>query len=310
MQDAENLRILMAMSHNQNTALSGNDGDSSVGSSGPRPDSITRARHQATYVAKATARRIRWTVPDLLGSRPHELHPPRRLSFVGHGDFRQTGLEYLDHFQKLAGLTPADRVLDMGCGIGRMAIPLMPFLGDGSYAGFDVGREMIGWCQRNITLQRPNFEFTWAPIYNRKYNPFGRVAGNEFRFPYPDSSFDFAFAISLFTHLLRDEVRHYLAETARVLRPGGTCLLTFFLLTPEAEREIAAGRAAFDFRYGIDGGSTIDPHQPEEAVAYRVEEVRTMLEDTGLYVSEPIFYGLWANAPEGIAGQDIVVASR
>jgi SAM-dependent methyltransferase len=191
-----------------------------------------------------------------------------------------------------------------------MAIPLMDYLQGGSYSGFDVGRGMISWCKRHITRQRPDFEFTWAPIYNRKYNPFGRIRGSEFRFPYPDSSFDFGFATSLFTHLLRDEVQHYLAETARVLRPGGTCLLTFFLLSPDAMKEIAAGRAAFNFRYEIDGGLTFDADQPEEAVAYRVDEIRSMLSETGLIVQEPIHYGLWCNTPGGVAGQDIIVARR
>ena len=160
-------------------------------------------------------------------------------------------------------------MLDVGCGIGRMALPLTCYLEGGSYAGFDVGREMVRWCQRTITPRWPNFEFSWASVYNGKYNPFGKHAGTEFRFPYEDACFDFAFATSLFTHLLRDEVHHYLGETARVLRPGGTCLLTFFLLTPEAEAEIAAGRAML--RLPPPGRRRPDhrPGQPEEAVASR-----------------------------------------
>jgi SAM-dependent methyltransferase len=198
----------------------------------------------------------------------------------------------------------------MGCGIGRMALPLTGYLEGGSYAGFDVGKEMIGWCRRNITARHPEFEFTWAPVFNSKYNPFGDVSGTEFRFPYEDDSFDFAFATSLFTHLLRDEVAHYLSETARVLRPGGRCLLTFFLLTPEAEREVAAGRAMLDIGHPIDGGATSDPRRPEEAVAYRPEVVRAMLEAAGLALREPIHPGLWANAEGGLTLQDIVVARR
>ena len=111
-------------------------------------------------------------------------------------------------------------MLDVGSGLGRMAMPLTGYLDGGSYAGFDVGREMVRWCQRTITPRWPDFEFTWASVYNGKYNPFGKQSGTEFRFPYEDADFDFAFATSLFTHLLRDEAQHYLAETARVLKPG------------------------------------------------------------------------------------------
>ncbi len=267
-------------------------------------------RAKAIYLLKAVARWVRWAPADLLRNRRGPLLPPRRLAFVGAGDFEQTGRQFLGYFTELGGLRPGDRVLDIGCGIGRMALPLTGYLQGGSYAGFDVGREMIGWCNRNIAARHPEFEFAWAPVHNPKYNPFGHLSGNEFRFPYADDSFDFAFATSLFTHLLRDEVGHYLAETARVLKPGGRCLLTFFLLTPEAEREVAAGRAMLDIRHQVEGGVTSDPRQPEEAVAFRPEEVREMLAAAGLTLREPIHPGLWANAEGGLTLQDIVVAHR
>jgi SAM-dependent methyltransferase len=269
-------------------------------------------RDRAIYLLKAAGRRAFWAPYDLLHRRERRsrLLPPRGLSFVGGGDFEQTGREFLGHFAELGGLRPGDDVLDVGCGIGRMAIPLTGYLRGGSYAGFDVGREMIRWCQRNVTTRHPEFEFSWAPVYNRKYNPFGDVSAAGFRFHYPDSSFDFAFATSLFTHLVHDEAEHYLGEIARVLRPGGTCFLTFFLLSAEAEREMAAGRAAFRFEHEIDGAATTDPRLPEEAVAYRVEEARAMLERAGLAVREPIHSGGWANAPGAPTLQDVIVAER
>jgi SAM-dependent methyltransferase len=273
-----------------------------------------KAGARLLYLAKAVARYLRWLPPDLGRDREDGNGvpmPPRRLSFVGRGDFERTGNEYLSHFRELGGLRPGDRVLDMGCGIGRMAIPLMSYLDSGSYAGFDVGRAMIRWCSREITSRRPGFEFTWAPVYNQKYNPFGSVAASEFRFPYEDASFDFVFATSLFTHLVREETEHYLREAARVVRPGGTCFLTFFLLDEHAEREVAAGRASFDFRHQLDdGGFTTDPGQPEEAIAYRVGDLREMVKAAGLEVREPIRFGLWSNHPGGPAGQDVVLAQR
>lgn len=266
-------------------------------------------RAKAIYLLKALARRIRWGPSDLLRPRG-ELIPPRRLSFVGAGDFEETGREFLGYFVELGGLRPADRVLDIGCGIGRMAVPLTGYLEGGSYAGFDVGREMIRWCRRNITPRHPSFEFSWAPVHNAKYNPFGHLDAAEFQFPYGDGSFDFAFATSLFTHLRRDEVRHYLGETARVLRPGGRCLLTFFLLSAEAERAVAEGRAMLDMRHPVDGGATTDPRQPEEAIAFRPEVVRELMAAVGLEVEEPVRPGVWAGAPDGLTLQDLIVARR
>jgi len=267
-------------------------------------------RDKAIYLGKAAARRLLWAPSDLLRHlrAGGKLVPPRGLSFVGRSDFEQTGREFLGHLTELGGLKPTDRVLDAGCGIGRMAIPLASYLQGGSYEGFDVGREMVRWCERNITPRHPAFHFTWAPIYNRKYNPFGTLAAAEFRFPYQDDSFDFALATSLFTHLTPADTRHYLAELGRVLRPGASALLTFFLITPDSEGEIAAGRAAFDFRHEAGGALTTDPRQPEEAIAYRLEDIRGMLAEAGLPVSEPVHRGEWANAPGAPSFQDIVIA--
>ena len=266
-------------------------------------------RARAIYLLKALARRARWAPSDLLRPRG-EMVPPRRLSFVGAGDFEQTGREFLGYFTDLAGLRPNDRVLDIGCGIGRMAVPLTGYLEGGSYAGFDVGREMIRWCRRNITPRHPSFEFTWAPVHNAKYNPFGHLDGTEFSFPYEDASFDFAFATSLFTHLRLDEARHYLSETGRVLRPGGRCLLTFFLLTPEAERAVATGRAMLDMRHPVEGGATTDPRQPEEAIAFRPELIRELMGGAGLEVCEPVHHGAWSGAEGALTLQDLIVARR
>lgn len=266
-------------------------------------------RDKLLYLNKMIARRMIWAPADLLGRRGRDpLVPPRGLSFVGDGDFLQSGEQFLGYFTELGGLRRDDRVLDIGCGVGRMAVPLVRYLDGGSYAGFDVGREMIAWCRRKISARRPDFEFSWAPVYNSKYNPFGTIAASEYRFPYEDSSFDFAFATSLFTHLRRDDAAHYLSELARVLRPGGTCLLTFFLLTPDAERRLAEGSAWLDFRHPVEDGLTVNRRRPEEAVALREDALRAMTAAAGLTVRDPVHAGVWPGREDGLTLQDIVVA--
>ena len=128
-------------------------------------------------------------------------------------------------------------------GIGRVAIPLTQYLDkDVCYEGFDIVSSGIEWCQEKITWRYPNFHFELVDLHNSYYNPSGTASASDFRFPYEDGSFDFAFSTSVFTHMLPADVEHYLAEASRVLRLGGRLLATFLLLNEESGRD--SGRAS------------------------------------------------------------------
>jgi len=53
------------------------------------------------------------------------------MTFIGDGDFEQAGQVFKNYFIELADLRPSDKVLDVGCEIGRMAIPLTSYLSKG-----------------------------------------------------------------------------------------------------------------------------------------------------------------------------------
>jgi SAM-dependent methyltransferase len=239
-----------------------------------------------------------------------DLVPPQRLQFVGDGDFRQIGQEFARYFIELGGLKPSEDVLDVGCGVGRMALPLTSYLnGQGSYQGFDVVPYGVRWCQRNVTPRFPNFRFQVADIRNSMYNPDGEIAAAQYRFPFPDAEFDFAYATSVFTHMLPDEVGNYVGELARVLRPGGRCFATFFLLNEESRRLVAEGTSRYDFRHGGGVYRTIDPRTSEAAVAYDEEFVTGLLREHGLGLERQL-YGDWAGRREFLSHQDVLIARR
>ena len=267
---------------------------------------------KAYFVSKAVGRRIRWAPRDLsskLSRSADPLDPPLGISFVGHGDFRKVGEWYVAQFEQLGGLRPGDRVLDVGCGIGRMAVPLMDYVDDISYEGFDTSRAMIRWCQKNITKKNPNFVFKYAPIQNRKYNPFGTVKATEFRFPYEDAEFDFAFATSLFTHLGIEETQHYFEEISRVLKPGASAVVTFFLLGGEG-RPVDGRNTAYDFKYDFGQLKTTNAKEPEAAVGYPESILRQAVGTADLKVEDPITYGRWPEAAVGHDIQDMVVLRK
>ena len=245
---------------------------------------------------------------DVVLRRRDPLTPPRRLGFVGSGDFRAAGDEFRELFVSLGGLRPDEDVLDVGSGVGRGAIGLTGWL-QGRYEGIDIVRRGIEWCQQAITPRYPNFHFQVADVYNRHYNPVGRFSAAEYRFPFEDRSFDFVLLTSVFTHLLPADRDSYISEIARVLRPEGRCFATFFLLNSEARPSPQGARSQLNFRFSRPGYWTDNERIPEAAVAYEEADVRQELERGGLRIAK-VRYGVWSGRHDGIGWQDVVVAER
>jgi SAM-dependent methyltransferase len=142
------------------------------------------------------------TFDYLTGKRPDGV-PPRGKIFIGHGDYVKVGERYLTNFKELCGLKPDHAVLDIGCGIGRMAVPLTRYLNEkGSYDGFDIVKSGIDWCNKHIATKYPNFRFQYTGLYNQLYNTSDKVDASNFIFPYTNAKFDFVFLTSVFTHMM------------------------------------------------------------------------------------------------------------
>jgi SAM-dependent methyltransferase len=244
---------------------------------------------------------------DALLRRRDELTPPRRLAdYIGDSDFRATGDEFLRHFRELAQLHPEDRVLDVGCGIGRMARVLVPILRPpGSYDGFDIVLPGISWCREHYRATPAPFRFQHADVRNTLYNPAGRESAHDYRFPYREGSFDLVIATSVFTHLLAPSADHYLAQVARVLAPGGRLFCTWFLLSGDQRK---APPPPFGFQDVALPAAIADPATPEAAVAYDEGWLREHLSSHGLAL-RAIHHGSWSGRA-GSSRQDIVIAYR
>ena len=249
---------------------------------------------------------------DIILRQRNELTPPRRMtSFVGDGDFKAIGNAYLKIFIDICDLKPNARVLHIGRGIGRMAIPLTKFLSkDGSYEGFDLVSMGINWLRENISLKYPNFHFQLANVYNKQYNPKGQYDGHTYKFPYENESFDFVFATSVFTHMLPQDVTNYISEITRVLRRDGKCLMTFFILNSESLELIENGKSGLDFQYILGECRTMDENIPEGLVAYDESFIRSLCVKCGLSIEDPIRYGSWSGRQNAFRYQDIVVLSK
>ena len=222
------------------------------------------------------------------------------------------------HMKMLAERAPVDpghNVLELGCGIGRDAIPLTEILSSGSsYVGIDIDRRSIDWCSENITSRHPNFRFHYFDVRNKTYNPSGKISTSDVRLPASDESIDRVLAQSVFTHLLEADALHYFRELNRVLAPKGLVLATFFVATEsDMESSLASTAPFFRFPYACgDGFYVSDLEQPEGAVAVTPEKLQWLIERAGLELARPIELGYWLESRSDTLdfGQDVVLLSR
>jgi SAM-dependent methyltransferase len=261
-----------------------------------------------TRLAIRRAALFPWDLLDLMTGRRDELIPPRGLWFVGGGHFNEN--QFLESFVELCDLRPNHRVLDVGCGIGKQAVPLTKYLNaDGSYEGFDIVPEGIDWCERQIHRRFPNFRFRHVDIFNKHYNPHGKALPSQWHFPYLTGEFDFACAISVFTHMLPDAVRNYIIETARVVKPGAKSFLSFFLLNDQSRSLIARGQSDILLNNDLHGCAVLDPAFPETTVGLPEDFVKSCFKESGMTVST-VHYGSWCGRDKTHFYQDIVIATR
>lgn len=69
--------------------------------------------------------------------------------------------------------------------------------------------------------------------------------------------------------MLPEETDNYLNEIARVLKTGGRCFATFFVLDEAAEKQIQLNKASFDFSYDMGEYRLLDLHAKAGNVAYK-----------------------------------------
>jgi ubiquinone/menaquinone biosynthesis C-methylase UbiE len=104
-------------------------------------------------------------------------------------------------------INKCESILDFGCGCGRMMRQWKTLKGPKLF-GTDYNPLLVSWCQSNL----PFAEFT--------------VNSPTMPLSYPNESFDFIYAISVFTHLNEEMGNFWINELSRVLKPDGIIYMT------------------------------------------------------------------------------------
>ncbi len=139
--------------------------------------------------------------------------------------FIATAVRDVNRLEEYCDLTADSRLLDWGCGAGRLAVGVRERFGRiADYHGVDIQPELIEWAQENLAA--PGFRFTLLDVSNERYNPDGtpeRTLGAE------PGSVDVFYAYSVFSHMNDDDTPAYLRLIHEALAPGGRAFVTCFV---------------------------------------------------------------------------------
>jgi SAM-dependent methyltransferase len=119
-------------------------------------------------------------------------------------------------FMVAQGLEPAHNLLDIGCGSLRGGLHFIRYLDIGHYYGVEKEQVALAWAgseldRAGLAYRRPQLKQDGA-----------------FDFGHFGTSFDFALAQSVFTHLSLNDIIVCLMRLGRVLTVGGRFFATFF----------------------------------------------------------------------------------
>lgn len=215
--------------------------------------------------------------------------PPRRVQGDPPGGFVPAGDALVNLLISLAKLSQEERVAEIGCGHGLVARALTGYLGPGaSYDGADADAGAIAWCEHAYE-NRIDFHF--------------HAVDDGDPLPLPDAGTDLVVLAGRLPALDPAVAERTLAESRRLLAPGGRLFATAYLLDDTARAAIDAGEAeiAFGASDGVRAAGAGEAHALEE------EWLLDRIAQAG-FRTAGIRHGTWTGRPGGRAREDVVVA--
>jgi len=188
------------------------------------PDANTRWQDSTSTLGERSAYKRVW-------ERQSQDADVAALAVAGHTDeptLDLTGRQFVDTLRATTGLDPADVILEIGCGIGRVGKVLSEECRH--WFGSDISAGMLRHAAGRLK-DRPNITLV----------ELATVGLQEF----PRDAFDLVYCTIVFMHLFEWDRYRYVQEAYRVLRPGGRCYFDNFPLDSVHGWNVFAASSAY-----------------------------------------------------------------
>jgi ubiquinone/menaquinone biosynthesis C-methylase UbiE len=123
------------------------------------------------------------------------------------------GVHFAERVVGTVQISPKTRVLDAGCGTGRLAQAIKSRCPDAEVVGLDADPRILTLARRKVAQGDLDVKF---------------IEGSIERMPFPNERFDVVFSVLVLHHLPEEIKAQACREMFRVLRPGGRAIIADF----------------------------------------------------------------------------------
>lgn len=206
----------------------------------PENDSLGRiVRSTGGRLARLATRRLQRAIASAGAARPdiyeqlYESHARSQGDETVVGDLALGPVEF--EIVREHGLQPHHTLVDLGCGIGRLAREVIPWMApEGSYIGIDISATMLRRAEQRLHGVDHRCSVKWK-----------KQAGRGFALD--DRSVDMICAFSVFTHIEHEDTYEFLRDGRRVIRPAGRFVFSCLPMNMADSRQIFYGSAQSEF---------------------------------------------------------------